>query len=86
MPSGPVPGWTEKTLAAGLYGTAAAGTAFRWVVHYGAEHTGVPAVLVAAVALVFSWRIFKRTMRFAVQVGIALTIVLVATHFGWLRF
>jgi len=82
MASGPV----DKALAAGLYGSAAAGTAFRWVVHYGAEHTGVPAVLVAAVALVFSWRMFKRTMRFAVQVGVALVVVLVATHFGWLRF
>jgi len=86
MASGPVPGWTSKALEAGLYGTTAAGTAFRWVVHYGAQHTGVPAVLVAAVALVFSWRIFKRTMHFAVQVGIALAIVLVATQFGWLRF
>lgn len=86
MGCGPVPAWTDKALATGLYGSSAAGAAFRGVVHYGAEHTGVPAVLVAAVALVISWRMFKRTMRFAVQVGVALVVVLVATHFGWLRF
>jgi hypothetical protein len=54
----------------------------RWVSH----HTGLPVVLVAAIAVVVSWRLFKRTARFAVQVLLTLIALLVATHFGLIRW
>ncbi len=60
--------------------------AFRHAVHYASVHTGVPAVILASVALVVGYRAFRRTMRFAVQLTIAMTIVLAATYFGWLSF
>jgi hypothetical protein len=54
----------------------------RWVSH----HTGLPVVLVAAIAVVVSWRLFKRTARFAVQVLLTLIALLVATHLGLIRW
>jgi hypothetical protein len=56
--------------------------ALRW----GAHHTGLPVILVAAISLVLSWRILKRTMRLAVEVVIALALLVVATRFGWLTW
>jgi hypothetical protein len=58
------------------------GATLRW----GAEHTGLPVVLVAAIALVVSWRIFRRSLRFVVEVTIAVALLLVATHIGWIHW
>lgn len=76
----------DQALAVGGTVLAAASSAFRVGVRYSAEHTGVPAVVVASVALVASYRIFKRTLRFAVELAIAMTVVITATELGWLRF
>lgn len=76
----------DKAWALGSTVFAAASSAFRMSVRYAAEHTGVPAVVVASVALVVSWRMFKRTLRFAVELAIAMTVVITATELGWLRF
>jgi hypothetical protein len=64
--------------------TAAGGlrAALRW----GAQHTGLPVVLVAAISIVLSWRILKRTVRLAVEVVIALALLVVATRLGWLSW
>jgi hypothetical protein len=56
--------------------------AVRWVSH----HTGLPVILVAAVALVLSWRIFKQTLRLALEVLLAVAVLLVATHLGWITW
>jgi hypothetical protein len=61
-------------------------SAFGHAVHYASRHTGVPAVVVASIALVAGYRLLRRTVRFAVQLTIAMTIVLVAVYFGWLTF
>ena len=58
------------------------GAALRW----GSLHTGLPVILVAAIALVVSWRIFRRSVRFAVEVTIAVALLLVATHIGWIHW
>ena len=50
------------------------------------EHTGIPIVLVAAIALVISYRTAKRMLRFAVEVGVALVLVVAMTELGWIRF
>jgi low affinity Fe/Cu permease len=56
--------------------------ALEWVAH----HTGVPVLLVAAVAIVVSWRIFKRSVRLVIEVGVALALLLVATKLGWISW
>jgi hypothetical protein len=54
----------------------------RWA----SEHTGLPVVLVAAIALVASWRIVRQTLRFALQVALAAALLLGATKLGLLRW
>ena len=56
--------------------------ALRWCAH----HTGVPVIIVAAIALVISVRLAKRWARFAVEVAVALGILLVATRLGWVQW
>ncbi len=66
-------------------GPAVAGSV-RGALRWGAHHTGLPIVLVAAISLVLSWRILKRTVRLAVEVVIALALLVVATRLGWLTW
>jgi hypothetical protein len=54
----------------------------RWASH----HTGLPVILVAAIALVASWHLFRRTLRFAVEVAVAAVLLLAATKLGLLRW
>jgi hypothetical protein len=61
-------------------GTALLRVALRW----GAHHTGLPIVLVAAIVLVASGHLVKRTMRFGVEVALALGLLLAATRLGWI--
>jgi hypothetical protein len=56
--------------------------ALRW----GAHHSGLPVVVVAALALVISFRIARRAARLAVEVVVATTVLLVATHLGWIAW
>jgi hypothetical protein len=56
--------------------------ALRW----GSHHTGLPIIVVAAILLVLSWRILKRTLRLTVEVVIALALLVVATRLGWLTW
>jgi hypothetical protein len=64
-------------------GAASGGrVALRWAAH----HSGLPMVLVAAIALVLSWRLIKRTFRLAVEVLIALALLVMATRMGWLTW
>jgi hypothetical protein len=62
--------------------SASTQAALRWTAH----HSGLPVVLVGAISLVLSWRILKRALRLTVEVVIALTLLIVATHLGWLRW
>lgn len=49
-------------------------------------HTGLPALLVAAVLVVVGYRLLKKTARFAAEVA-AVTIALVAaTELGWIQW
>ena len=54
----------------------------RWASH----HTGLPVMLVAAVTLVASVHIAKRTLRFGIEVAVALGLLLAATRLGWIRW
>ncbi|HEX3771286.1 MAG TPA: hypothetical protein VHV30_10495 [Polyangiaceae bacterium] len=62
------------------------GGAVRGAVRWGAHHTGLPMVLVAALAVVLSWRIIKRGARLALEVVIAFAVLAVATRLGWLSW
>ena len=62
--------------------TASVRTLLRWAAH----HTGLPMVLVGAIVLVLSWRILRRTLRMAVEVFIALALLVAATRLGWLTW
>jgi hypothetical protein len=53
---------------------------------WASHHTGLPVILVAAIALVASWHMFKRTMRFAIEVAVAVAILLMATRLGLLSW
>ncbi len=50
------------------------------------RRTGIPTVVVAALLLVASLRVVKKTARFLVEVGVAVVLVLIAAQMGWVRF
>jgi predicted neutral ceramidase superfamily lipid hydrolase len=54
--------------------------------HSVSDHTGIPVVLVAAVALVLSFRFARRGARLALEVAVALALVLLATKLGWIHW
>ena len=61
----------------------------RHALHTVAQHTGIPVVLLAALALVVSWRLLKfakSALRLALQVAVVAVLLVVATHLGWLRW
>jgi hypothetical protein len=68
-----------------LWGALLAGN-LRDGLRWASEHTGLPVVVVAAIALVASWRIVRQTLRFALQVALAAALLLGATKLGLLRW
>jgi hypothetical protein len=58
----------------------------RHALHWASAHTGLPVVVVAAIALVLSWRLAKRTARLVVEVAVALAVLLIATKLGLIRW
>lgn len=73
------PHWGFAWLPAGLEGVRAG---LRWASH----HTGMPLIVVSAVALVISWRLFGRAVRFAFEVALAVGLLAVATKLGWVTW
>lgn len=51
-----------------------------------AHHTGLPVAIVAAIVLVVSWHVLRKGYRLILEVAITLALLLVATHFGWIRW
>jgi hypothetical protein len=62
------------------------GTSVRASLRWAAHHTGLPVILVAAIALVVSWRIFRRATRFAFEVAVVLALLACATRIGWITW
>jgi hypothetical protein len=54
--------------------------------HWVSRHTGLPVLLVAAIALVLSFRIFRQTLRLAIEVALALVLIFGATAMGWISW
>jgi hypothetical protein len=64
----------------------AVGGGLRAFLRAASHHTGLPVVVVGAVALVLSWRLLKRTFRLAVEVAVAVVLLVAATRLGWLKW
>ena len=62
------------------------GSGLRHALTWGAEHTGLPVILVAAVTLVVAFRLAKRTVHFAIELAFAVTLLFVASKMGWIRW
>jgi hypothetical protein len=62
------------------------GDSARLALRWGSHHTGLPVIVVAAMALVVSWHLFRRTLRFVIEVALAAALLLVATELGLLRW
>jgi hypothetical protein len=62
------------------------GVGLRWALRWGAVHTGLPVLLVAAVGLVVSLRLVRRWAGFAVEIALAASVLAAATRFGWIRW
>jgi hypothetical protein len=62
------------------------GEPIRAALRWGSQHTGLPVMLVAGIAVVVAWRSFKRTLRFVIQVVLAVAALAFATRFGWITW
>lgn len=62
------------------------GPSIRLALAWASRHSGLPVIVVAAIAVVVSWRIFKRTMRFTVEVVAVVVLLLLATRLGWIAW
>jgi hypothetical protein len=61
---------------------AMAKVGLRWL----SLHTGLPALVVAAILIVVGYRLLKKTARFAVEVALVAAFLVAATSAGWLRW
>ena len=62
------------------------GDSLRVALRWASQQTGLPLILVAAIALVVSMRAARRSMRFAIEVVVAVGVLVVATRFGWITW
>lgn len=60
--------------------------AARHLLAYAEAHSGVPAIVVAAVVLVVGFRLFKKSLRFALEVAVVVGLLGLASFLGWVRF
>ena len=74
----------RSALAALSWSSVLAGS--KALVRWLSVHTGVPALLVAAVLLCVGYRLLKRSARFAVEVAAVALALVVASKLGWIRW
>jgi hypothetical protein len=65
----------HAALAVGRHG-------LRWA----SQRTGLPGAVLALLAGVLAFRVARRTWRVALELGLALAVLLIATHLGWIRW
>jgi hypothetical protein len=61
-------------------------TTWKAIVRLLSEHSGVPALLVAAVLVVVGWRLLKKSARFFAEVALVTAALFAATQLGWIRW
>ncbi len=58
-----------------------------WLKHalrYLSQHTGLPALLVAAILVAVGYRLLKKTFRFAMEVAVVALALVAMTELGWI--
>jgi hypothetical protein len=50
------------------------------------RHTGIPAIVIAAILVVVAYRVAKRSLKFVLQVSVVLIALATLAHLGLLRF
>lgn len=61
-------------------------TTLRLAIRWLSLHTGLPALVVAAVLLVLGFRLVKRSARFTLEVVLVAALLVAATSAGWIRW
>jgi hypothetical protein len=54
--------------------------------HAVSRHTGVPVFVLAAAAIVLSYRMARQAVRLAVEMTVVAALLLAATRLGWIRW
>lgn len=79
--------WLYRSMGVPAFlGVHQASVVARHLVLVVARHSGLPAVVVAALGLVLAFRVARRAVHLAVEIALAMALVLAATRAGWLRF
>lgn len=55
-------------------------------VRYLAQHTGVPALIVAALLVALGYRLLRRSFRFAMEVAVVAAALVAMTELGWIQW
>jgi hypothetical protein len=74
--------WAHALLSAPLVSAKALVTAVHQAMRFVADHTGIPMVVVAAVLLVLSVRMARKSGRILLEVAVVLVILVAATKLG----
>lgn len=59
---------------------------YKSIVRLLSQHSGVPALIVAAVLVVVGWRLLKKSARFFAEVALVTAALFAATQLGWIRW
>ena len=81
-----LPSWLATLEARLLPDVASAVAAGKHALRWAAGRTGLPVVVVAALALVLAWRVARRTWAIALELALAVAALLLATRLGWIRW
>jgi hypothetical protein len=54
--------------------------------HWASVRTGLPAVVVATLALVVAWRVARRSWHVVLELALAAAALFLATRLGWIRW
>lgn len=65
---------------------AAVSSAVRQAVRYLSQHTGIPALVVAAVLVAVGYRLLEKTLRFGLEVALIATALGLMTAAGWIQW
>lgn len=78
----------EEVISAVLHlrAVAAASMGAKLAFRFLTAHTGLPALLVAAVLVVVGYRLLKKTARFAAEVAVVMMALVAATELGWIQW
>jgi hypothetical protein len=74
------------SLASGARALSDLGVPLRAVVRYLSAHTGVPALVVAAILIAVGYRVLKRSARFVLEVALVALVLFAMTELGWIRW